>query len=406
MRLHIAKDGDTIFALSRQYGVEPERIRAANPQLAAEGTLAKGAKVKIPTGPVAMKTAPAAELAAGRSEENAFASLAATAPPRAPESFAAARNDGAAGALAQAAEAAVTGGAAAAVEAGVSGLAQGGVQAAAAASVEAAVEGAVEAFAAGAGGPLPVAPSAGETAAITGWPNAELPFAPYPADAFANAQAAPNANIPAYYKTEMPEANASPMYVKWSGMGDEPAQHPYITLPTPAVPAGAPMWPMGPYGVTSMGVAGVQAPPAWPVPFGAMPEPMAPAFAPFSAPAAAPFGAPTAGDCGCGGGGAGIRLPYALPLRGGDAAGQERAFTSAIQGASPAAATASTVVEAAADAEQAQADNANAPSRSGKGSRQRKARVSSGTDALRAFLKRRGARRSASPRGSKPWIRD
>jgi len=368
LRLHIARDGDTISALSQQYGVAPERIRSANPQLTAEGTLAKGTKVKIPTGPVAMKTAPAAELAAARSEEAAFAGLAPTAPPRAPESFAAARNEGAAGALPQAAEA----------------------------SVEAAAE---------AASALPVAPSAGETATISGWPNAELPFAAYPADAYANAnanaQAAPNAGIPAHYKTEMPEANTSPLHVKWSGMGDEPAQHPYITLPTPAVPAGLPMWPMGPYGVAPMGVAGVQAPPpSWPVPFGAMTEPMAPAYA--------PFGAPAAGDCGCGGSaGAGIRLPYALPLRGGNTAPQERAFTSAIQGPESPAAPAEAAPAAAAPvdaAAQAKADEAKASS--GKAGRQRKARVSSGTAALRSFLKRRGAGRRSAPRGSKPWIRD
>ena len=57
MRLHIAKDGDTIQVLSEKYGVAADRILAANAQLGAAEPLTRGIKVKIPTGPVYMTSA-------------------------------------------------------------------------------------------------------------------------------------------------------------------------------------------------------------------------------------------------------------------------------------------------------------------------------------------------------------
>ncbi|HZG78102.1 MAG TPA: LysM peptidoglycan-binding domain-containing protein, partial [Paenibacillus sp.] len=57
MRLHIAKEGDSIQSLSAKFGVATERILAANPQLGEAASLTRGMKVKIPTGPVYMTSA-------------------------------------------------------------------------------------------------------------------------------------------------------------------------------------------------------------------------------------------------------------------------------------------------------------------------------------------------------------
>ena len=51
MKLHIAKEGETLERLATVYGVPVSLLRAANPH-AAGGTLIRGSKVKIPYGTV------------------------------------------------------------------------------------------------------------------------------------------------------------------------------------------------------------------------------------------------------------------------------------------------------------------------------------------------------------------
>lgn len=52
MKIHIVKQGDTLFALSQKYGVPLSKIIEANPQIANPDVLAVGDKVKIPAAPV------------------------------------------------------------------------------------------------------------------------------------------------------------------------------------------------------------------------------------------------------------------------------------------------------------------------------------------------------------------
>ncbi|MEK5463755.1 LysM peptidoglycan-binding domain-containing protein [Paenibacillus sp. FSL P2-0089] len=54
MKIHIVKQGDSLFALSQKYGVPLQKIIEANPQITNPDVLAVGDKVKIPAAPVAL----------------------------------------------------------------------------------------------------------------------------------------------------------------------------------------------------------------------------------------------------------------------------------------------------------------------------------------------------------------
>ncbi|MFD1773422.1 LysM peptidoglycan-binding domain-containing protein [Paenibacillus rhizophilus] len=52
MKIHIVKQGDTLYELSKKYGVPLDKVIEANPQIANPEVLAIGDKVKIPSVPV------------------------------------------------------------------------------------------------------------------------------------------------------------------------------------------------------------------------------------------------------------------------------------------------------------------------------------------------------------------
>lgn len=52
MKIHIVKKGDTLYALSQKYGVTLQKIIEANPQISNPEVLAIGDKVKIPAAPM------------------------------------------------------------------------------------------------------------------------------------------------------------------------------------------------------------------------------------------------------------------------------------------------------------------------------------------------------------------
>ena len=52
MRIHIVKEGDTLYFLSKKYNVSLEKIISANPEIANPNQLTIGMKVKIPSAPV------------------------------------------------------------------------------------------------------------------------------------------------------------------------------------------------------------------------------------------------------------------------------------------------------------------------------------------------------------------
>lgn len=52
MKIHIVKQGDSLFALSQKYGVPLQKIIEANPQITNPDVLTVGDKVKIPASPV------------------------------------------------------------------------------------------------------------------------------------------------------------------------------------------------------------------------------------------------------------------------------------------------------------------------------------------------------------------
>ncbi|UQZ33067.1 hypothetical protein C2I18_05540 [Paenibacillus sp. PK3_47] len=54
MRIHIVKQGDSLYALSQKYGVPLQKIVEANPQISNPDALTVGEKVKIPAAPVAV----------------------------------------------------------------------------------------------------------------------------------------------------------------------------------------------------------------------------------------------------------------------------------------------------------------------------------------------------------------
>ncbi|MGE7614543.1 LysM peptidoglycan-binding domain-containing protein [Paenibacillus sp. NPDC101420] len=54
MKIHIVKQGDSLYALSQKYGVPLQKIIEANPQISNPNVLALGEKVKIPTAPVSV----------------------------------------------------------------------------------------------------------------------------------------------------------------------------------------------------------------------------------------------------------------------------------------------------------------------------------------------------------------
>jgi morphogenetic protein associated with SpoVID len=54
VKIHIVKQGDSLYALSQKYGVPLQKIIEANPQISNPNVLALGEKVKIPTAPVSV----------------------------------------------------------------------------------------------------------------------------------------------------------------------------------------------------------------------------------------------------------------------------------------------------------------------------------------------------------------
>ncbi|WP_309120390.1 hypothetical protein [Paenibacillus sp.] len=360
MKLHIAKDGDSINALSEKYGVARERILAANPQLGGTEALARGAKVKIPTGPVFMSAS------GGARQPEPIAPYAAAA-------FAGHRQETQAQAAAEpAAE-----------------LPEPTLPTTTASMPTVST--------------LPTVPSAPPIASMPSVPTASN--APTAASAPAMNSASPtispagSESLPSYYKTEPAVGDQSPLHVQWSGMNDGPAaEHPFAPLPTPVVPAGAPTFYPGPFGYGHVpaappyGAFGPTDPSAFAT-YGAIPEPFP---SPFPSPFPPPFQghpSPASHDCGCGGP-AVSRLPYALPLRG----GEERAYASAAQGQAPEAAPTAGTAETAPPAAKAEAKKAR--------SRKKNACVSSSDDLLRSFLKRASGVRRSSRRKSRPWVND
>lgn len=51
MKIHIVKEGDTLYKLSQKYGVDLEKLKEANPQLQDPNQLDIGMKIKIPSQP-------------------------------------------------------------------------------------------------------------------------------------------------------------------------------------------------------------------------------------------------------------------------------------------------------------------------------------------------------------------
>ncbi len=416
MKLHIAKDGDSLPTLAARYGVATERILAANPQLEDSAALTRGMKVKIPTGPVYMTSAAEAAqtITETQDEQNAQPIAPAVASPVAPFSAEnASANVPAAGAN------------------GVPPLS----------GLEPTTPGiAPESFAAEAytakreeeSAPQPVAASAVAPAAELPTPTVPeqatepsmepqpapmalptLPTVPTVSNA-PNASSAPNAStapsaaenepLPSYYKTEPAAGELSPLHVQWSGMNDGPAVHPFAPLPTPVVPAGAPTFFPGPVGFGAMPVAspfgayGGADPSAFAT-YGAVPEPFSQQSYPQQPFSVFPqhavqqpfpgYSAPAAHDCGCGGQPA-PRLPYALPLREAALRPEERVYASAAP------------VQPSAEPQAAAAGSAGS-----KPKRKRSASASvSGTDRLQSFLKRASGVRRPSRRKSKPWVND
>lgn len=54
MKIHIVKQGDSLYALSQKYGVPLQKLIEANPQISNPNVLAIGEKVKIPTAPISV----------------------------------------------------------------------------------------------------------------------------------------------------------------------------------------------------------------------------------------------------------------------------------------------------------------------------------------------------------------
>lgn len=49
LKIHIIRQGDTLFKLAKQYGVDLEDVIKSNPQLASPDTIMPGMKIMIPT---------------------------------------------------------------------------------------------------------------------------------------------------------------------------------------------------------------------------------------------------------------------------------------------------------------------------------------------------------------------
>lgn len=347
MKLHIAKEGDSIAALSEKYQIEPEQIVAANPQLAGGQTITRGMKVKIPSQAIAMRNeAPSGPPSTPAAQQTAVE------PP----------------------------------------VAQPTTNATAAEPAVAQPTAVQPQFS------LPMPPQAMPNqlpAVPSPLPNVTLPAMgmnpapPMNANPYvsptANTQPAysPTANTqPSYYKTEPAASNLSPLNVKWSGMHDEgQAVNPYMPLPVPTVPAGMPSVPSAfPFGGMPYGY--MQSPAQVPMtPYGTLPEPYLPVF---------PAGYQQAsGDCGCGGHSA-ARLPYALPL-----------MTAADEAASRKAQEVAIMGGAAGSAETAQA-----PGEKRARKEKKQVRIASSTEKLRKFVKRQSAKTKPAPSRSRPWMND
>lgn len=410
MKLHIGKEGDTVISLSDKYGVEPERILEANPQLSGTTAIERGMKVKIPSGPVSMQ-----QTIGNRTERVEQQPAQANAPTQA-EAAQAQTNPPTQVQPTQAnppttpVEATQENAPAQTLPAQTNGPA--------AVQIKPLSPKAAPMF------PLGMEESTKPAEQGFAFPNLVNPYG-----GAGGALPTSGSTAPTHYKTEPAEGNASPLHVKWSGMntGNE-AVHPFAQFHTPAVPAGASpatSYPAPPAFQPAMsGFPGQTYPPqgqmpydtpwipemASTAPYGMIPEPFAPQF-PF-----VPFAGGGAGDCGCGG--PSPNLPYALPQQYGNASpfppAQQVPQAQAPQQAAPQAADgsrasisgAATLQATPQTAEAAQQGGAASKTKAAKKTAKKKAKVSSRTDSLRSFLKRAQSVRRRSSRGSRPWVNE
>jgi len=415
MKLHIAREGDTIISLSDKYGVSPDRILELNPQIAETGIVERGAKVRIPSGPVSMLNAHRAEgqpnegTMAAQSQANVQAQAPAQTQAQAPQPS----NEAAE------AEANMTANAHAKPVTMETDETAQAAQPAPAANEQAMPNATTPpiSYLYSNAAEKKAAPMYPLGLQESDYPNMVNPYA-------SNAGVLEQGTAPAYYKTEPAVGNPSPLYVKWKGMyDDDNAVNPFQQVPTPAVPAGAaapfqqqmpafyqepnvsgaygmvvpepfvPQIPLGGYGPG----AGVNAAPsafgmpAAYAPFG-VPVPMPGAY---GMPIPAPYGAPV-GDCGCGG--PQVQLPYALPKRYDEpvAAQQQDASRAVISGV-PAEFESESETAAKPESESNSAPKAKSST---------KVKGNSRTDSLQALLKRAKEQKKRTRRGSTPWVND
>ncbi|MDF2936525.1 MAG: lysM, partial [Paenibacillaceae bacterium] len=59
MKIHIVKQGDTLFEIAKKYGVTLDQLKAANPQITDPDKIDVGQKVKIPAAGSSVPTPPA-----------------------------------------------------------------------------------------------------------------------------------------------------------------------------------------------------------------------------------------------------------------------------------------------------------------------------------------------------------
>lgn len=390
MKLHISKEGDTLYSLSDKYGVEPERILEANSHLTGSGAIARGMKIRIPSGPVSMQQHGSAALEM-RGEPKQEPKQEKKQEPKPQEPVAEEKP------MLQVQQTKPA-----------PSLTLKPIQPAEEVKpnppLKAEEKAEVQQVPAQPNPPLkteekagaqqvlpqPNPPASGVPFYPLGIPEAQ-PFSTY--DSLNMAQnshesAPPAPNQPAYYKTEPGESAQSPLHVKWSGMNDG-AVHPFAQTPSPAVPVSAaystayppsynypfpaPQSQM-PYHTAYLPHVSSE------MPYPGIPEPYMPQY-PF-----VPFAA--SGDCGCGY--PQPALPYALPKRNGSEEEQIQAADSR------------TVDSGAADAGEALKTKAEARRKTSV----KKAKISSRADQLREFVKQTKSRPKRTRSVSTPWVND
>lgn len=423
MKIHIVKEGDTLYSLSEKYNVDLEKIVAANPEIIEPSRVEPGKKVKIPKGPVSPKAAvtapqkPKTDLEAEKyfppvpkkAEMPEKISPAEAKPPAAEAPKAevpAEKKVSPAAKIVTAPKAPEPKAAAPKVQLGKSP------------DVTPLPGAQLPMFGAPMQQHVPQAVFPGAMVPATapylppvgfGMP-AQYP-APFPQAMMGYPFTAAPEQLPMAFKTDMQHSAHSPLNVKLKGY-DEGAVHPFAQFPTPAVEAGAftnphfgtPSFTQGvpfdqpyqPFGTfAAPGAMGQSFNPAFGFqPFGMMPAtPFTQGFPgaavqheyPFGAMHSAAFGFPMA-DCGCGGMHKRPPLPYALPST-------ETASDSASVSGFPAEPLEST------DASLIQAEETIAASKPGENSKKR-----SRAEAVRRFLGKTKANRKSARRESRPWI--